>query len=106
MIFRAVVSEFGAGNNANCFQVNNIVRNKTNILTANISSWTTCLHISLRMKSISDGRRGLLVLVSMGICRDSVCHCYNTVWGTNTACCGADTGSLEPGQLNDLGQPE
>ncbi|KAF8884754.1 glycoside hydrolase superfamily [Gymnopilus junonius] len=29
-----------------------------------------------------------------------------TFWGTSAPCCGADTGSLEPGQLNDLGQPD
>ena len=28
------------------------------------------------------------------------------VWGTNSPCCGADTGSLEPGNANDLGQPK
>ncbi|KAG6811231.1 hypothetical protein H0H92_008448 [Tricholoma furcatifolium] len=28
------------------------------------------------------------------------------IWGTSSPCCGADTGSLEPGQFNDLGQPE
>ncbi|EJD07128.1 uncharacterized protein FOMMEDRAFT_152484 [Fomitiporia mediterranea MF3/22] len=27
------------------------------------------------------------------------------VWGTNSPCCGADTGSLEPGQVNDMGGP-
>ncbi|KAF9446713.1 glycoside hydrolase family 5 protein [Macrolepiota fuliginosa MF-IS2] len=27
------------------------------------------------------------------------------LWGTNSPCCGADTGSLEPGQVNDLGGP-
>jgi len=28
------------------------------------------------------------------------------IWGTSTPCCGADTGSLEPGNINDLGQPD
>ncbi|KAJ3566266.1 hypothetical protein NP233_g7107 [Leucocoprinus birnbaumii] len=27
------------------------------------------------------------------------------IWGTASPCCGADTGSLEPGQVNDLGGP-
>jgi len=27
------------------------------------------------------------------------------LWGTNSPCCGQDTGSLEPGSLNDLGGP-
>jgi len=27
------------------------------------------------------------------------------IWGTNSPCCGADTGSLEPGQVNDMGGP-
>ncbi|KAJ7143833.1 glycoside hydrolase superfamily, partial [Mycena epipterygia] len=28
------------------------------------------------------------------------------LWGTNSPCCGPDTGSLEPGDLNDLGEPK
>ncbi|KAJ7763175.1 endoglucanase 1 [Mycena maculata] len=28
------------------------------------------------------------------------------LWGPNSPCCGPDTGSLEPGQVNDLGQPD
>lgn len=28
------------------------------------------------------------------------------IWGTNSPCCGPDTGSLEPGDLNDLGEPK
>ncbi|KAL5486313.1 hypothetical protein ACEPAI_7359 [Sanghuangporus weigelae] len=27
------------------------------------------------------------------------------LWGTNSPCCGQDTGSLEPGEFNDLGGP-
>ncbi|KZT35506.1 endoglucanase 1 [Sistotremastrum suecicum HHB10207 ss-3] len=27
------------------------------------------------------------------------------IWGTSSACCGQDTGNLEPNTLNDLGQP-
>jgi len=27
------------------------------------------------------------------------------IWGTNSPCCGPDTGSLEPGSINDLGGP-
>jgi len=27
------------------------------------------------------------------------------IWGTSSPCCGTDTGSLEPGETNDLGGP-
>jgi len=69
---KAVVSEFGGGNNQNCFQ---FIDDMLTYLTAN------------------DVYIGWAIWAA------------GPIWGTNSPCCGADTGSLEPGNLNDLGQP-
>ncbi|KAJ7674044.1 endoglucanase 1 [Mycena polygramma] len=70
---KAVLSEFGGGNNENCFeQVDDLVK----YLAAN-NEWI-----------------GWTIWAA------------GPLWGPNSPCCGADTGSLEPGQLNDLGQPD
>ncbi|CAK5274384.1 unnamed protein product, partial [Mycena citricolor] len=70
---KAILSEFGGGNNQNCF---NYVTELVQYLNNNPewigwSAWAA-----------------------------------GPLWGTSTPCCGADTGSLEPGQRNDLGQPD
>ncbi|KAK7052582.1 endoglucanase 1 [Favolaschia claudopus] len=70
---KAFLSEFGGGNNENCFQqVDDLVK----YLAANDEwiGWTI--------------------------------WAAGPIWGTASPCCGADTGSLEPGMLNDLGQPD
>lgn len=70
---KAVLSEFGGGNNENCFQqVDELVK----YMAANDEwiGWTI--------------------------------WAAGPFWGPFSPCCGADTGSLEPGQLNDLGQPD
>ncbi|KAF8908490.1 endoglucanase 1 [Gymnopilus junonius] len=70
---RAVISEFGGGNNENCFQFIDTMLDylATNDVYIGWSIWAA-----------------------------------GPIWGTSAPCCGADTGSLEPGQLNDLGQPD
>jgi len=70
---KAVISEFGGGNNQNCFQ---FIDDLLNYLTAND------------------------VYIGWSI------WAAGPIWGTNSPCCGPDTGSLEPGNLNDLGQPD
>ncbi|KAJ7776089.1 endoglucanase 1 [Mycena olivaceomarginata] len=70
---KAVLSEFGGGNNENCFQqVDELVK----YLAANDEwiGWTI--------------------------------WAAGPLWGTASPCCGPDTGSLEPGQVNDLGEPD
>ncbi|KAF8198476.1 endoglucanase 1 [Pholiota molesta] len=69
---KAVISEFGGGNNQNCFQ---FIDDMLSYLSAND------------------------VYIGWSI------WAAGPIWGTNSPCCGADTGSLEPGNLNDLGQP-
>ncbi|KAF9479868.1 endoglucanase 1 [Pholiota conissans] len=69
---KAVVSEFGGGNNQNCFQ---FIDDMLSYLSAN------------------DVYIGWAIWAA------------GPIWGTNSPCCGADTGSLEPGNLNDMGQP-
>lgn len=54
--------------------------------------------------------------ISIGPCNGVGGQCTNdrsllsyiqiSVWGTNSPCCGADTGSLEPGEVNDMGGPK
>ncbi|KAJ7584757.1 endoglucanase 1 [Mycena floridula] len=70
--FRAVLSEFGAGNNDNCFQfVDDLLTYlEDNDVWIGWTAWAA-----------------------------------GPLWGTFRACCGDDTGSLEPGQLTDLGTP-
>jgi len=69
---KAVISEFGGGDNANCFQ---FIDDLLTYITAN------------------DEYIGWAIWAA------------GPLWGTNSPCCGADTGSLEPGQVNVLGQP-
>ncbi|KAF7303586.1 Endoglucanase 1 [Mycena indigotica] len=69
---KAVVSEFGGGNNQNCF---NFMNDMLKYLAAN------------------DEYIGWAIWAA------------GPFWGTFSPCCGADTGSLEPGNMNDLGQP-
>ncbi|KAH8112633.1 endoglucanase 1 [Phellopilus nigrolimitatus] len=70
---KAVISEFGGGNNQNCF---NFITDMLTFLEAN------------------DEYIGWSIWAA------------GPLWGTGSPCCGADTGSLEPGQVNDLGQPD
>ncbi|KAF4616373.1 hypothetical protein D9613_008260 [Agrocybe pediades] len=70
---KAVISEFGGGNNQNCFQ---FIDDMLSYLAAN------------------DEYIGWSIWAA------------GPIWGTASPCCGADTGSLEPGMLNDLGQPD
>ncbi|KAF8879134.1 endoglucanase 1 [Infundibulicybe gibba] len=69
---KAVISEFGGGNNQNCFQ---FIDDMLTYLAAN------------------DEYIGWAIWAA------------GPLWGTNSPCCGPDTGSLEPGVLNDMGQP-
>ncbi|KAF5324355.1 hypothetical protein D9619_011336 [Psilocybe cf. subviscida] len=69
---KGIVSEFGGGNNANCFQM---VSELLAYLAAND------------------------VYIGWSI------WAAGPIWGTASPCCGADTGSLEPGNINDLGGP-
>ncbi|KAJ7202139.1 endoglucanase 1 [Mycena pura] len=69
---KAVISEFGGGNNQNCFD---FINEMLTYLAAN------------------DEYIGWSIWAA------------GPIWGTSSPCCGADTGSLEPGMLNDLGQP-
>ncbi|KAF8157147.1 endoglucanase 1 [Crassisporium funariophilum] len=69
---KAVVSEFGGGNNQNCFQ---FIDDMLSYLSAN------------------DVYIGWAIWAA------------GPIWGTNSPCCGPDTGSLEPGNFNDMGQP-
>ncbi|KAJ7075923.1 endoglucanase 1 [Mycena belliarum] len=70
---KAVLSEFGGGNNKNCFQfVDDLVK----YLAAN-DEWI-----------------GWSIWAA------------GPIWGTSSPCCGPDTGSLEPGAVNDMGQPD
>ncbi|KAF8998235.1 endoglucanase 1 [Cyathus striatus] len=69
---KAVISEFGGGNNANCFQ---FIDDMLTYLAAN------------------DEYIGWSIWAA------------GPFWGTNSPCCGADTGSLEPGNVNDMGAP-
>jgi endoglucanase len=69
---KAVLSEFGGGNNANCFQfIDDLVK-----FMADNNEWI-----------------GWSIWAA------------GPIWGTASPCCGPDTGSLEPGDLNDLGEP-
>ncbi|KIJ53787.1 glycoside hydrolase family 5 protein [Sphaerobolus stellatus SS14] len=70
--FKAVLSEFGAGNNANCFQ---FVDDLLTFLEQNdeFIGWTA--------------------------------WAAGPFWGTADACCGPDTGSLEPNTLTTSGTP-
>jgi len=70
---KAVISEFGGGNNENCFQF---------------------IDTMLDYLASNDVYIGWSIWAA------------GPIWGTSSPCCGADTGSLEPGQLNDLGQPD
>jgi len=69
---KAVVSEFGGGNNQNCFE---FITDMLTYLAANdvYIGWTV--------------------------------WAAGPIWGDNSPCCGPDTGSLEPGNVNDLGAP-
>ncbi|KAF8814249.1 endoglucanase 1 [Phlegmacium glaucopus] len=69
---KAVLSEFGGGNNQNCFQ---FIDDLLDYLTSN------------------DEYIGWSIWAA------------GPIWGTNSPCCGPDTGSLEPGQVNDMGGP-
>jgi len=69
---KAVISEFGGGNNANCFQF-----------------------IDDLLTYLEDND----VYIGWSI------WAAGPFWGTNSPCCGADTGSLEPGNVNDMGGP-
>ncbi|KAJ7246944.1 endoglucanase 1 [Mycena rebaudengoi] len=69
---KAVLSEFGGGNNENCFQ---LVDDLVKYMAAN-DEWI-----------------GWAIWAA------------GPFWGTASPCCGPDTGSLEPGDLNDLGGP-
>jgi len=87
---RAILSEFGGGNNDNCNQqVDELLKYITAsdewigwVMWAAGPSTFFCPHTSTTHKT------WCLVI---------------TVWGVNSPCCGADTGSLEPGNANDLG---
>jgi len=70
--FKAVISEFGAGNNANClgFVDGLLTYLEQNDVYIGWSAWAA-----------------------------------GPLWGVNPACCGADTGNLEPGTVTDLGGP-
>ncbi|KAF7325035.1 Endoglucanase 1 [Mycena kentingensis (nom. inval.)] len=69
---KAMVTEFGGGNNQNCF---NFLNDMLTYLANNPEyiGWAI--------------------------------WAAGPFWGPFSPCCGADTGSLEPGMLNDLGQP-
>ncbi|TFK32448.1 endoglucanase 1 [Crucibulum laeve] len=69
---KAVISEFGGGNNANCFQ---FIDDMLNYLEANSEyiGWAI--------------------------------WAAGPLWGTNSPCCGPNTGSLEPGEVNVMGGP-
>jgi len=69
---KAVISEFGGGDNQNCFDFMNDM---------------------LEYLADNDEYIGWSIWAA------------GPFWGTFSPCCGADTGSLEPGNLNDLGQP-
>ncbi|PPR05071.1 hypothetical protein CVT24_010258 [Panaeolus cyanescens] len=69
---KAVISEFGGGNNANCFQ---FIDDLLTYLEAN------------------DVYIGWAIWAA------------GPLWGTSSPCCGPDTGSLEPGDINDRGMP-
>jgi len=69
---KAVISEFGGGNNQNCF---NFIDDLLNYLEAND------------------------VYIGWSI------WAAGPIWGDNSPCCGPDTGSLEPGNVNDMGAP-
>uniref|UniRef100_A0A8H7XPW9 cellulase n=1 Tax=Psilocybe cubensis TaxID=181762 RepID=A0A8H7XPW9_PSICU len=69
---RAVISEFGGGNNQNCFQF--------------IDDMLTYL-------AENDVYIGWSIWAA------------GPIWGNSSPCCGADTGSLEPGNVNDMGAP-
>lgn len=61
------------------------------------------------MMSTSDGLHGLLDLVRLFtfvFCNMELMSIYLPVWGTANPCCAGDTGSLEPGNTNDLGGPK
>ncbi|KAF7304424.1 Endoglucanase 1 [Mycena chlorophos] len=70
---KAVISEFGGGDNQNCYD---FIDDMLTYLAANDEyiGWTI--------------------------------WAAGPLWGTSSPCCGPDTGSLEPGMLNDLGQPD
>ncbi|PFH48300.1 glycoside hydrolase family 5 protein [Amanita thiersii Skay4041] len=70
---KAVLSEFGGANNANCF---------------------TFIDDLLAYLAANDVYIGWAIWAA------------GPIWGTASPCCGPDTGSLEPGQFNDLGQPD
>ncbi|THH04003.1 hypothetical protein EW145_g5838 [Phellinidium pouzarii] len=69
---KAVVSEFGAANNENCFEfVDDLLTFlEENDVYIGWSAWAA-----------------------------------GPLWGTSSPCCGTDTGSLEPGEVNDMGGP-
>ncbi|KAJ6531396.1 endoglucanase 1 [Mycena vulgaris] len=69
---KAVLSEFGGGDNENCFQM---IDDLVKYMAAN-DEWI-----------------GWSIWAA------------GPIWGTNSPCCGPDTGSLEPGDLNDMGAP-
>ncbi|THU76619.1 endoglucanase 1 [Dendrothele bispora CBS 962.96] len=69
---KAMVTEFGGGNNQNCFDLINEMLQylADNDVYIGWSAWAA-----------------------------------GPFWGTFSSCCGTDTGSLEPGNTNDLGGP-
>ncbi|KAG7093022.1 hypothetical protein E1B28_009318 [Marasmius oreades] len=69
---KAVLSEFGGGNNDGCRQA---------------------LDDLLKYLAANDVWIGWTMWAA------------GPIWGTNSPCCGADTGSLEPGDLDVLGEP-
>jgi len=84
--FRAMITEFGGGSNTECLQaVSDLIQYMAdNDVYIGWSIWAagpSKYLLGLRVHKITMG----------------------TVWGTASPCCGADNGSLEPGQENDLG---
>ncbi|KAH0582397.1 hypothetical protein H2248_010341 [Termitomyces sp. 'cryptogamus'] len=69
---KAMITEFGGGNNQGCFQM---------------------LDEMFNYIADNDEYIGWAIWAA------------GPLWGTSSPCCGADTGSLEPGMLNDEGQP-
>jgi len=84
-----MITEFGGGGNTGCLQaVSDLIQYMAdNDVYIGWSIWAagpSKYLLDLRVNKITMG----------------------TVWGTASPCCGADNGSLEPGQENDLGGPK
>lgn len=90
ILLRAMITEFGGGNNADCFQaVSDLIQYMAdNDVYIGWSIWAAGPSTYLLPFTLTTLIKKLLV------------------WGSASPCCGPDTGSLEPGQVNDLGLPK